>query len=234
MYHVQDSYFDAGRLIPTRFFPPNHDDPPQTFFPPSTRAGVGPRVQRYVDRTNSNQFLIYTDGSCLDNGMASGRAGCSFIFRPSAQTPQDRNCVRFPLEREGPTGELHPQTNNRAELRAVIAALQYRNWPQDGFDSLVIATDSEYLVMGITCWVSRWLRNGWRSNAGALIMNRDLWELLLDLLEWWDENSLRVQFWGIPRAWNTDADYHARLAADEGPQTRFQRYVDGTMTNPYV
>lgn len=65
-------------------------------------------------------------------------------------------------------------------------------------------------------------------------MNRDLWELLLDLLEWWDENYLRVQFWRIPRAWNTDADYHARCAAAEGPQTRFLGYVDGTMSNPYV
>ncbi|KAE8132728.1 ribonuclease H-like domain-containing protein [Aspergillus pseudotamarii] len=205
----------TGRVIPTRFHPQNTTDTPQSLFPPGTSTNASPHVRRFIHRTNANQFLIYTDGACLDNGRANPRAGCSFVFKPSTTQSRDAGYVRFPLENQGPTGEAHQQTSNRAELRAVIAALRFRFWTGEGFNNLVIATDSEYVVEGVTSWVRGWIRRGWKTSIGAAVKNRDLWECLLGEIERWDSNGMKVKFWRIPRDWNTDADYHARHAASE-------------------
>lgn len=211
----------TGRVIPKKFHPASTSDTPQSLFLPRISERAIPPVCRFIHPTNSKQFLIYTDGACLDNGRVNPRAGCSFVFKPSTQQPQRPGYIRFPLENGGPTGEVHPQTSNRAELRAVIAALRFRSWSGEGFNSLVIATDSEYVVEGVTSWVRGWLRRGWRTSTGAAVKNRDLWECLLGEIERKDGHGLQVKFWHIPRGWNTDADYHAKHAASEDTRGSF-------------
>ncbi|KAE8150408.1 ribonuclease H-like domain-containing protein [Aspergillus avenaceus] len=225
----------TGRIIPTRFHPPNTNDTLQSLFQPRISSTAIPPVRRFIRLTNPNQFLIYTDGACLDNGRASARAGCSFVFKPSTSQPESHGWVRFRLEDTGPTGEAHPQTSNRAELRAVIAALRFRVWTGEGFDSLVIATDSEYVVEGATSWVRRWLQRDWKTSIGQAVKNRDLWECLLGEIERWNGNGMQVQFWRIPRRWNTDADYHAKHAASEDAQDAFMNIsVLGVLSRPFI
>ncbi|KAB8212825.1 ribonuclease H-like domain-containing protein [Aspergillus novoparasiticus] len=164
------------------------------------------------------------------------KAGCSFVFKPSTAQPRDiggyirflplveepsspkpvgPGYVRFRLEDRGLTAEIQPQTSNRAELRAVLAALRFRPWPNEGFNNLVIAADSAYVVEGITCWVRGWLQRDWRTRTGGAVKNRDLWERLLVEIDRLDEDDMQVKFWRIPRDCNTDADYHAKHAASE-------------------
>ncbi|KAL2801780.1 ribonuclease H-like domain-containing protein [Aspergillus granulosus] len=209
------------RVIPTKFDPPRASDTPQTLFPPGISNRAAPPVLRFLHATNTRQFLIYTDGACLGNGQANPRAGCSFVFRPSTQQPEVHGYMRFRLESQGPTGEIHPQTSNRAELRAVIAALRFRFWPGEGCKSLVIATDSEYVVEGATSWVRGWLRRGWKTSTAAAVKNQDLWECLLHEIEQQNGRGLQVKFWRIPREWNTEADRHAKYAASEEAQDSF-------------
>ncbi|KAB8256294.1 ribonuclease H-like domain-containing protein [Aspergillus pseudonomiae] len=212
----------TGRVIPTKFHPDNTRDTPQSLFPSGVSYNSSPAVCRFIHRNNAKQLLIYTDGACLDNGGANPRAGCSFVFKSSTIQPEYHSYVRFPLENSGPIGEAHPQTSNRAELRAVIAALRFRFWTGEGFDSLVIATDPEYVVEGVTSWVRGWLSRDWKTKIGAAVKNRDIWECLLGEIERWDSNGMQVKFWRIPRNWNTDADYHARHAASEDTRGGFE------------
>lgn len=205
----RDLILGTGSVIPTKFIPPSRGDTPQSLFYFNT-GGEAKLCTRRIDKT---QLLIFADGACLDNGGQNPRAGCAFVYRPSAQPPSLLGFTRFRLEDEGPTGEQHPQTSNRAELRAVIAVLRFRDWVREGFHSLVIATDSEYVAEGITCWVRRWISNGWKTSTGAPVKNQDLWQCLLGEVEWWHARTMRVQFWRIPREWNTDADYNAKQAA---------------------
>lgn len=121
--------------------------------------------------------------------------------------------ISSPLERQGPTGETHQQTSNRAELRAVIGALQYRAWHGEGFKTVVIATDSEYTVLGITGWVRGWLRRNWHTSAGKPVKNKDLWQVLLGRIEELSERGTAVKFWHIPRYLNAKADRKAKDAA---------------------
>ena len=45
---------------------------------------------------------------------------------------------------------------------------------------VTLSTDSMYVKDGITKWVHNWRRRGWTTAAGGEVMNRDLWEALLE------------------------------------------------------
>ena len=110
-------------------------------------CGAGLPFARISD---PREMLIFVDGACLDNGKAEARAGRSVVFCPWSTFAG--KCA-FRLELKGPTGVEYKQTSNHAKLRTVIAALQYRFWYGKGYTRVVIATDSEYVVKGITQWV---------------------------------------------------------------------------------
>ncbi|KAF8533779.1 ribonuclease H-like domain-containing protein, partial [Trichophaea hybrida] len=71
-----------------------------------------------------------------------------------------------------------PQINNRAELRAAILGLGLRVWSGEGLSSVVMATDSEYVVNGACDWIKKWRSNGWVTALGGKVVNQDLWEML--------------------------------------------------------
>jgi ribonuclease HI len=212
----------------TRFLPPNATDTPETLFAPGLTESTIP-APRFTRQSNPSEFLIYTDGACSDNGDKDARGGCAFVYRPetspsmipsrttSGHSTHSMNlhelgASRFRLESRGPTGEVVPQTSNRAELRAVIAALGFRLWNNEGCQRLVIATDSSYVVDGSTEWIKKWKRNGWQTTTHKPVKNQDLWKELITELERWSEAGVAVLFWLIPRKLNTVADRLAKEA----------------------
>jgi ribonuclease HI len=213
----------------TRFLPPNATDTPENFFVPGfTRASIP--APRFTRQSNLSEFLIYTDGACSENGSQAARGGCAFVYRPEtspssipAITPSGHStdpmelhklgASSFRLESRGPTGEAATQTSNRAELRAVIGALGFRMWHNEGWQRLVIATDSSYVVDGATEWIKRWQQNGWQTSTRKRVKNQDLWKELIRHLERWSGAGVAVLFWLIPRELNTVADRFAKEAA---------------------
>lgn len=159
-----------------------------------------------------------TDGACLNNGQPNPRAGWAF-FQGESLIGEPR-VVSGRLENQGPWGDAGSQTSNRAELRAVIAALRLRHWRGEGFKTVVFATDSSYVVDGATQWAKDWVNNGWKTkgtegSGGADVKNKDMWELLLGECERAQPFGMAIQFWKIPREWNTLADEGAKKAAAE-------------------
>lgn len=63
-----------------------------------------------------------------------------------------------------------PQTNQRAELKAVLKALQTIPITQN----LLIETDSTYAIMSVTEWYYKWEWKSWRKGKGAPFKNIDL------------------------------------------------------------
>ena len=101
---------------------------------------------------------IFTDGACSGN-PGPGGWGAILRFR-------------------GTEKELHggepATTNNRMEMMAAIQALEALRRP-------VIArlhTDSQYLREGVTSWLPRWKRRGWRTADNKPVKNVDLWQRL--------------------------------------------------------
>ncbi|KAH9906518.1 ribonuclease H-like protein [Xylariomycetidae sp. FL2044] len=197
----------TGRTFPTRFTPPrrNQNATPIELFP-----GL---VARYIGRDNARKVLIFTDGACLNNGKGNPKAGWAFVSGPGLEG--DPDVVSDRLETRGPFGDPGVQSSNRAELRAVIAALRYRHWTGEGYHAVVIATDSEYVTEGSTNWAKTWYKNGWKTASGLDVKNKDLWEMLLGEVERWHDQGMSLEFWRIPRDWNKVADAAAKKAAGE-------------------
>ena len=151
---------------------------------------------------------MFCDGACINSGQRDSgvdpQGGCGIVFNCKEIMP---NGFHVPLENNG-----IPHTSNRAELRAVIHGLGLRFWPGEGFESLVIACDSEYVVSGIADRLQKWIRRGWKTSAGKPVANQDLWKVLLEKLRELEGAGCHVQFWKIPREWN-EADECAKAAA---------------------
>jgi ribonuclease HI len=101
---------------------------------------------------------IYTDGACLGNPGPGGWAAL-------VVTDGDERVL---------TGFDPATTNNRMELLAAIEGL--RSLPDD--TEVDLHTDSQYLRNGMTEWLPRWKRNGWRTAAKTAVKNVDLWQAL--------------------------------------------------------
>ena len=43
-------------------------------------------------------------------------------------------------------------------------------------DELHIFCDSQYVIKGMTEWLSGWKRKGWKTGSGEPVKNRELWE----------------------------------------------------------
>jgi len=46
---------------------------------------------------------------------------------------------------------------------------------------VIVTTDSQYLVKGMTEWLAGWQRRGWKNSKKEPVLNRDLWEELAKL-----------------------------------------------------
>jgi len=107
---------------------------------------------------DGDTISIYTDGACSGN-PGPGGWGVVMIWRGH--------------EKELWGGE--PQTtNNRMELMAAIRGLEALK--PGGRAALY--TDSTYVRNGITEWIGKWKRNGWRTAARKPVKNEDLWRRL--------------------------------------------------------
>src|SRR5690606_39798382 len=90
------------------------------------------------------QVTIYTDGGAKPN--PNGPGGWAALLISGNQ-------------RKELSGGERSTTNNRMELTAAIMALEALNQPC----KVIMYTDSQYLRNGITDWLPKWVRNGWRT-----------------------------------------------------------------------
>lgn len=101
-------------------------------------------------------------------------------------------------------------TNNRMELTAAIEGLRALKRRS----SVRLTTDSQYVRQGVTSWLPRWKRNGWRTAARKSVKNQDLWQELDRLAQahdvewhWVKGHSGHVE--------NDQVDQAANVAIDE-------------------
>ena len=100
-------------------------------------------------------------------------------------------------------------TNNRMELLAPINALKEMN-PSS---QITIYTDSQYVKLGITEWIKKWIINNWQTSKKEDVKNKDLWVELYNL-----NKSLNVN-WNWVKAhagnpMNEEVDLMAKKAAN--------------------
>ncbi|KAK1220034.1 hypothetical protein PQX77_017241 [Marasmius sp. AFHP31] len=161
--------------------------------------------------------LIFTDGACLDNGSEVARAGVGVAVGSSAASGfsipfSNLDCAVTAGKRTSQRAELLAALEgiNRASgstercYKSKLALLRNR---ESGDPCWIITTDSEYVVKGITEWLPKWKRNGFRNASGNKVSNIDLFTLLDEKITQMEATSnVRIGFWHVPREFNTIAD----------------------------
>tara|TARA_B110001452_G_scaffold221307_1_gene193815 strand:+ start:310 stop:735 length:426 start_codon:yes stop_codon:yes gene_type:complete len=102
------------------------------------------------------EYIIYTDGACSGNPGPGGWGAVIFDQK------KNQNNI---------SGKEKLTTNNRMELTAPIMALKKIKSNSE----VTIYTDSTYVKSGITEWIKKWEKNGWKNASKKPIKNKDLW-----------------------------------------------------------
>lgn len=104
------------------------------------------------------QVDAYTDGACRGN---PGPGGWGVVLRAAG------------TQKELFGGEPST-TNNRMEMLAAITALESLRQPCE----VRLYTDSQYVLKGMTEWITAWKARGWKTAERKPVKNVDLWQRL--------------------------------------------------------
>ena len=136
---------------------------------------------------------IYTDGSCLIN---PGNGGWAAIISINDEVKKI-------------SGSVKDTTNNKMELMAPIKALQGIKEQQP----IEIYTDSQYVRLGITDWVHKWMKNNWQTSKKEPVKNKELWIQLYKLTNSFDIKWIWVKAHS-GNLLNEEVDLLAKQAAE--------------------
>ncbi|PWY65504.1 ribonuclease H-like protein [Aspergillus eucalypticola CBS 122712] len=162
-------------------------------------------------------IVIAIDGACHNNGKNGARASTGLYY--GRDHPMNDSVTLSPGLK---------QTSQVAELaacqRALLAAhVMQKYWDKltemagDGETTLhtvVIKSDSEYLVRGITEWFFKWKANGWTTAKGLPVANEEHFRSIERYVKLLEDEQVIVKFWHVPRKYNQEADKLATSALD--------------------
>ena len=148
---------------------------------------------------------IYTDGACSHN---TGAGGWGVV-------KVEKGEVVF-----SSSGRADCTTSNRMELVAAIKGVELAILHPIQ-DKVIIYSDSNYVVKGITEWVDGWIKRGWKNSKKQPTPNKEFWIALLDAKHKWNTNkdASLLEFKWIKghngNKWNELADKLAVKAKEE-------------------
>lgn len=113
-------------------------------------------------------IYIYTDGACSNNQSEQNFGGWAAILVYSDYIKKL-------------SGHQENTTNNRMEMTGVLEGL--KSLKRHDIPVRVFS-DSAYIVNGINQkWYLNWRKNGWKNAKKEPVLNRDLWEAILEHYE---------------------------------------------------
>lgn len=161
-------------------------------------------------KLSSPHINVYTDGGCRNNGAKINVGGYGIVVDAGSTLPLYEVSIYE-----------YNTTNNRMELEAVVYALEDLSEISKGtlFPTIVIYTDSNYVVQAACAWVHNWRRNNWNTANGKPVANKDLWlRYLVAVRDFKDVMVLHIPRDSHPL--NTRADALANKAMDKAESRR--------------
>lgn len=117
---------------------------------------------------------IYTDGACSGNPGVGGY--CSILIYKDVEKVV--------------SGSEIDTTNNRMELLAVIKGLECLKERC----TVNLYSDSQYVVDAFNKgWIQNWQNNNWKTSDKKEVKNLDLWQKLLELVNFHQINFIKVK-----------------------------------------
>lgn len=159
---------------------------------------------------------LYVDGACRGNGqIINAPSGIGVVLLiPDKQPIYLKEKLNF-----------KPNTNNKAEIFAVIRGLEllfkyYSPFDKSEFvkDKLTIYSDSAYIINGITNWINSWRANNWMNSKKEPVKNKELWEYLDKRVRFF-EQDFDIEFVKVKghsgNKWNEKCDRLANEAMEQ-------------------
>ncbi|RYP05235.1 hypothetical protein DL764_003942 [Monosporascus ibericus] len=158
---------------------------------------------------------FYVDGGCRGNGQP-GSIGAAAAVLTTRGKRMYYKTTHLPRDF---IFDDHNPTNQRAEIAAIILALEwalekYQELNSDPYLTVEIHSDSRYAIGCMTQWIYKWHNNGWTNSSGYEVANRDLIQRASELDDEIKELG-EVDYIWIPREQNTTADKYCNEALDE-------------------
>jgi len=142
------------------------------------RGHSGDRYNERADRlaTAARAKLLGTKTAAADPGPAIGPGESEVYLRVSCAGGKGgwAALVRRDGEERTLAGGESPTTANRLDLLGAATVLE--SLPAGG--AVALHTGSDYLRNGATGWISGWKKRGWKTQEGAPVQNRELWQRL--------------------------------------------------------
>lgn len=218
----------------------------------------GPNVDmtraRNSSPPSSRGIVVYTDGSSSED-FAGGSGWHGYVYdnvevppsqrdipRAHVVTPdgyamrREKGCCSKPVKYfDGATGYIGRTTNNKAELGAVLSFLEAFDYVDfEGATSILILSDSSYVVKGHEEWMHGWESKSWKTGQGQVlqdIKNKRQWIELYAMSERIKESGITVKLQWIKghsnSLGNSRADYLALVGRRMSEQAAFS---DGETT----
>ncbi|EAL90330.2 hypothetical protein KXV68_006546 [Aspergillus fumigatus] len=167
------------------------------------------RTSRYPEVlhvSHNDHIVVAVDGACLKNGQDGARSSYGVFWGHN-------NVLNTAVPVEGEGNHTNQVAELRACMRALLDVVHVRSLFEDQgiiLSAVVIKSDSEYLVRGVTEWLPKWKRNGWKNSRGLDVANWEHFKAIERLTEDLERHKLTIKFWHVPRRNNRDADTMAK------------------------
>lgn len=125
-----------------------------------------PPVSREEESTPDMTY-IYTDGSCVNNGKSNAKAGIGIFF--GFDDPRN---VSQRIDGK--------QTNNTAELSAIIKTARIIENDVKENKNITICTDSEYAIKCLTFYGEKCCNRNWKDDIPNKELVQEIYELYRD------------------------------------------------------
>lgn len=118
-------------------------------------------VQPQTPPAQGKRFVVYSDGGCRLN---PGPAAWGVVIVDAETGAVVQECSGF----------IGVATNQVAELMGAIEGLS--RVPEGA--EVILVSDSQYTLRGLTEWRTGWLRRGWLNAKNEPVANQDYWRKL--------------------------------------------------------
>lgn len=188
-----------------------------------------------IENSNELDLIVYTDGSAIPNPGVVGFGVHGYAFKDYSETPVEEFSNTYSNkgyitndDSEMDTKYVKPEyiidlfqscafaeSNNYAEISALFIVLDWVICNEYTFKSILIYTDSAYVVKGVTEWLSKWEESDFK-NISSATMWKDISRKL---------KTIREKGTGIDVKWikghkghlgNELADAIANIARNQG------------------
>lgn len=144
-------------------------------------------------------MIIYTDGSCSNNGNYPNIGGYSVIV---LDNKEEKILYTY-------THYEQNTTNNIQELKAILYCF-LKFGTKDNNNIPIVKTDSTYAINCYTVWMFKWALNDWIKSDNHLIQNKELIEAFYNYYQ----QGYRINLKKVPVhsgvKWNEMADKLAK------------------------